>query len=520
MWRGVLILLVVLASPPVRAYGVGPALTLDQLTAKVDLVAKATVVSVKQITDASFVAVTAYPVHEAELAVVSTFKGKAGKTIKFRYYSYKPANVGIGYSPLAYELEPGRTYVFFAIAKNGTFRQFQKDHTQKSEQGVIPAGDDKPHRGTSIVDVAWEELRTLATNPKPELAIEAIEQLDQMSGGGRSKLEDFDRGVVLGELRPLILSKDDAIASAAIAVFGSDGPYFVDRDAPYWLAGIGKGTISGLVPRKPSALPGAVIATKELLEVANTRPKIRALAIRALGRTRTVTAAQLATWGKDPNFEVRRAAILISAEAADRSLIVRAVADPVADLRTAAALAIGFSQDPKLLVHLGKLLSDPEGKVKAQAAMSLMSFAIDEAAPTMKANLATEFGPLFVNELATKDPKPYLTRLAEVVEKGQQPANWWGGSIPAGVSWKILFDYLKTLPAAELGNAANTKLLDAMEKMKWFGSSEPTALYALYVHTKMTARARAFRDLIKKAVSWDNNVYFDMADKNPTNYLQ
>jgi len=305
-------------------------------------------------------------------------------------------------------------------------------------------------------------------------------------------------------------------------VFGSDGPYFVDRDAPYWLAGLGKGKgkVEGISPLKPSTLPAAAIATKELFEVATTRPTIKALAIRAPGRTKTVTAAQLATWGRDTNVDVRRAAILISAEAADRTLIVKAVADPVADLRTAAALAIGFSQDPKLLVHLGKLVKDPEGKVKEQAAMSLMSFAIDEAAATMKANLATEFGPLFVNELARKDPKPYLSRLAEVIEKAQAPKHWWGGSIPWSVSWKILFAYLKGMSAAELGTAANTKLLDSMEKMKWFGSSEPTSLYALYVHTKMTARAKAFRDLIKKAVSWDNNIYFDMADKNPTNYLQ
>ena len=385
MWRGALILLLLLVSSPAQAYLVGPAFTLDELATKADLVVKATVVSVKQISDPSFVAVTAYPVHEATLTVVSTFKGKSGKQIKFRHYAYKPGNVGIGYSPLAYELEPGRTYLFFAIAKNGTFRQFQKDHTKKSEQGVIPAGDDKPHRGTKIVDVAWEELRTLATNSTPEHATEAIEQLDEMSGGKRSRLGDFDRGVVLGELRPLILSKDDKIASAAIAVFGSDGPYFIDRDAPYWLASIGKGTVSGFVPLKPSALPAAAIATKELFEVANTRPTLKALAIRALGRTRTVTAAQLATWGKDANPEVRRAAILISAEAADRSLIIKGVADPIADLRIAAALAIGFSQDSKLLVHLGKLFKDPEGKVKAQAAMSLMSFAIDEAAPTMKA---------------------------------------------------------------------------------------------------------------------------------------
>lgn len=514
-----ILVLVVLASATAHAYPVGPAVPLADLAGRVDLIAKATVVSVKEVTDPSFETVTAYPVHEAELDVVSTFKGKAGKRIKFRYYNYKQANVGIGYSPLAYTLHPGRSYVFFALAKGGTFRQFQKDHTQKDEQGVLPAGDARPIKGTEITDVAWEELRAAATSAIPEIALAGIEELDQMSGGGRSKLKDFDRGTVLGELRPLILSKDDQIASAAIAVFGSDGPYFVERDAPYWLAGIGKGNISGLGPRKPSALPGAVIATKELMEIANTRPALKALAIRALGRTRTVPVAQLLAWGKDKDPAVRRAAIAISAESTDRTLIDQAVRDPAPEFREVGAIAIGFTQDPKLLPRLGRLLSDKEVKVRAAAAMSLLSFAIDEAAPTMKAHLKTDFGPLFLNELAAKDPVPYLAKLADVVVTNPTIAGWWGGSIPSGVSWNLLFGYLKKVPPAELAGGKHDMLFDAMEKMKWFGSSEPTKLYALYVHAGMTARAGAFRTLMKTAVTYSMDRYFDQADKSPSSYL-
>ncbi len=156
--------------------------------------------------------------------------------------------------------------------------------------------------------------------------------------------------------------------------------------------------------------------------------------------------------------------------------------------------------------------------MRAAAAMSLLSFEIAAAAPSLVANLGTDFGPLFVNALAKRDPKPYLARLADLVANHQRPANWWGGSIPSGVSWKLLFDYLKSQPVAEL--TKQTALLDALEKMKWFGSGEPTALYALYVHTGMTTRAKAFRDAVKKSVTWNNDLYFDMADKNPTNYLQ
>ena len=518
MWRGALILCLLVVAAPVHAYPVGPAIPLEELATKVELIVKGTVLSVKPVTDPSFVAVTAYPVYEAELAVISTFKGKAGAKIRFRHYTYKPANIGIGYSPLAYDLVPGRTYVVFAIrGSNGSYRQFQKDHTQKASQGVLPAGDPKPHRGATITELAWEELRTLAKDPVAELAKEGIDELDELSGGHLTKLADFDRGVTLAELRPLLLAKDEEIARAAITVFGADGPYFVDKDAPYWLAGIGKGTISGLSPRKPG-LPGAAIATKELLDVANTRPPLRALAIRALGRTKTVPLASLIAWSKDSNVEVRRAAVLVSAESADRMLIKQAVADPLPELRATAALAIGFTQDPRLLSVLGPLHRDPKGPVRAAAAMSLLSFAITDAAPSLIANLGTDFGPLFVNALAKRDPKPYLARLADVVVHNQQPADWWGGSIPAGVSWRLLFDYLKAQPVAEL--TKHTAVLDALEKLKWFGSGEPTALYALYVHAGMTARAKAFRQAIKSSVTWNNDLYFDMADKNPTSYLQ
>ena len=44
-------------------------------------------ISVKPVTDPSFAAVTAYPVYEAELSVVSTFKGTASKTVRFRHYA-------------------------------------------------------------------------------------------------------------------------------------------------------------------------------------------------------------------------------------------------------------------------------------------------------------------------------------------------------------------------------------------------------------------------------------------------
>jgi hypothetical protein len=512
------LILLVLLAVPAHAYPVGPPIPLEKLAAQVDLVCKATVISVRRVTDPSFVQVTSYPVHEAELRVVSTFKGKPGKTIRFRYYSYLPApNTGIGYSPLAYELTPKVTYLLFAAGKGNAYRQFQKDHTQKEQQGVILAADDKPHQGTTITDVAFHELRNLLASGDPEDVNEAIEELDLMSGGRLSKLADFDRRAVLAAVRPLIMAKSDEVAKAAITMFGSDGPYFVDRDAPYWLAGVGKGTISGLSPRKPNPDPASTLATAELMEVANNRPTLKALAIRALGRSQGVPAPTLAAWGRDPDVEVRRAAILISAESRDRSLIKAGAVDKHAAVRATAALAIGFAQEAGLLPLLDKLMKDAESKVRTAAAMSLLSFSIDKAAATMKANFSTDYKPLFVNQLAKQDPAPYLADLAEVIEKQLQPAGWWGGSIPSGDSWKLLFGYLKKRP--DLATGKYDRWFDALEKMKWHGSSDPTALYALYVHTKLVTRATAFRTLLKTQVSYSMDSYLDAADKNPTHYL-
>ncbi len=83
-----------------------------------------------------------------------------------------------------------------------------------------------------------------------------------------------------------------------------------------------------------------------------------------------------------------------------------------------------------------------------------------------------------------------------------------------------MFDYLKKQPVADLVAGKHDASLASLEKMKWFGSSEPTSLYALYVRAGMTARAKQFREFMKTAVSYAIDQYFDMADKNPTNYLQ
>ena len=519
--RAAAVMIVALSATRASGYAVGPAVALAQLAKTADLVCKATVVADRPTTDAWFEPLPGFEVRDTELRVVSVVKGAKGvKLVHFHHYA--PTSGPAMYAPQSYRFTTGRSYLVFAAkGTGGVYRQVSKSHTAKEDQGVMLAADARPHRGKTITEVVWAELQALLASTTSDDVVTAIAQLDEMSGGRDTKLADFERPVALAAIRPLITSKDTAIATAAITVFGADSPYFVDADAAYWLAGIGKGTIPGLGPRTPTPHPTADVAVKELIAVADSSPsaELRGLAIRALGRSRAIPAATIETWSRDRDPAIRRAAVLVSAELADHTVIAATKADTAEVVRQAVALAIGFSGDSALLPLLDPLLKDAAPTVRMAAAMSLLAFSVANAAPVMKANLTSEFRPLFVNALAHYNPQPYLAMLAEVIEKRLQPTTWWGGTIPAGDSWKLLFDYVKARPAAELTAGTLDASLDALEKMQWFSSSEPRDLYALYLRRGLPARAKRFRATVRKSVTYDIDYYFDMADKDPSTFV-
>jgi hypothetical protein len=140
----------------------------------------------------------------------------------------------------------------------------------------------------------------------------------------------------------------------------------------------------------------------------------------------------------------------------------------------------------------------------------------------MKANLTSEFRPLYVNALARGDPQPYLEMLAERIERQAEstsgsdfPSNWnWGGFSPPSDSWHILFDYVKSRPAAELTRGDFNRSLDALERGNFHNAGQPTSLYALYVSRGMLARAKQFRDTARKSSSFDIEHLFDGVDRD------
>lgn len=133
----------------------------------------------------------------------------------------------------------------------------------------------------------------------------------------------------------------------------------------------------------------------------------------------------------------------------------------------------------------------------------------------MRANLAGEFGPLFVNALARGHPQPYLAILAKIIKQQLKPADWWGGWPPAVDSWHILFDYIKVRPAAELASGKFDRQLDALET----SPAQPTELYALFLSRHLTARANQFRAAMRNHPGYIDSV-FNTIERYPAAYLQ
>lgn len=512
-----LAVLVFAASPASGCLVAGP-VPLKELARSADLVIKATVIADRPVTDPSFEQIAGSEVRQAEMRVVSTIKGSASNVIEFRHYAPSlGTSVVMMCPPPSYTFVVGHTYVVLArrVAGN-TYHQLSNSRTTV-DRSVLPAAGAKPlQAGTTVTEAVWEELVAQLGSPDRAAVLNTIGLLDEMSGDQGLGPKDFNRSQALAAIQPLIGAKDVAIAAAAIGVFAMDSPY-TDWSAPQWLAGIGKGTIPGLAPRRAPLSPLADSAVKGLFRVATSEasPKLRALAIRALARSHAIPRATIADWFRDPSIAVRNAAVLASAATLDRSMIKAASTDSSPSIRRAAALAVGFTQDPRLLPLLGSLLQDPAADVRAAAAMSLVSFAPDQAAQVMRANLASEFGPLFVNALARGNPQPYLPLLAKIIEQRPQPADWWGGTLPAADSWEILFDYIKGRPDAELASGELDRPLDELER----SPPQPAELYALYLSRGLTSRAKQFRASIRNTPGYIDSV-FNTVERDPAAYLQ
>jgi hypothetical protein len=522
---------------PAAAYPVGPAISLDEMFGQAGLVCKAEVVSTKPVDDAWFEKVHSFQAVETRLAVIALYKGQPkAKEIAFRHYAEDNKGGGYHYMPQHYKFEVGRTYLMFAAKteEEGIYRQLWKQHKSQDDQGVVLAASKEPHEGESIKEVIWRELSGLLKSEKKEDVFYGLRHLDELSGGSYIELHEFDREQVLDTVRRLITHRDQDVARVAIGVFGSRNPYMSHDFAPGWLASIGGGDIPGYGlwdPTKENL--GGKLYWKQLAAVVNSDApaKTRALAVRAMGRAHEPAMKEsIRRWIDDNEPAVRQAAIVVMTDYAvqfEPELLKKLLADPEPLVRQGVAQAIGFGQFKEQASVLSALLADKDTRVARDAALSLLSLPLETSKPLLEANIDhAEYQPLFVNALAAADPAPYLPRLIEVVKQKKEPENWWGGRIPWGVSWDLLFRHAQGQTTAKLNSGELDKVLEALEYPaagdakgpSFYSSSEPRDLYALYKQRGMAARAKKFRATCVKNITYDIDYYFKQVDERPQTF--
>jgi len=520
------------------AYPVGPALTIDQLVEKSDFICKAVVVSSKAVNDPWFGSVSGFDVQQTDLRIVAVYKGAKLANASFRHYSENMQGP-LMYSPQHYELAAGRTYLIFASrTEDGTvFRQLMKNHTLQEDQGILLSADHAPHIGKMVKEIVWIELTALLNSQQAADVKYAIQHLNRMSDGlGWGEPAEFPRDDVLQRLLPLLAHKDLSVANDAIGALSSNNPMMRQDYAPGWLATIGKGHIPGFGTwdtAKPNL--GGKHYWKELSAVADSQSgsQARSLAIRALGRAQTPEIRSLALrWVDDPDPQVAAAATLLLSdyiEPGDQVLLTRLAKDERVPVRRCAAQAIGYGQVTSLSAVLGGLLNDNDESVASAAALSLLSFSLDDSEATLKAHLKdANFGSLFVNALAQRYGLAYADELCDIIQNNRQPRNWWGGFVVWGDSWNVLFKAAQSATKADLSGKDFTKILTALEAPAsgdpkaptYYSSSEPRDLYALYLQKGLSSHAAEFRIKAQKAIRYDIDYYFKQVDQNPGLYVR
>jgi len=509
--------------------------SLEQLIAEADIIFKGLAISSRSAQDELFTPCSGLITQETQFKVISVIKGDApGATVRFQHFDDIPQFKGNACQMWRYHFQRSRAYIVFAKKTEDIHihRQLSVDDSGMQDQGIFLCSDDKPVTANTVKEALWNELSAMLHSKDFGDVTYTIRELDRMSGG-RDRFDgsqDFDRTNVVKVIHDLMTDSDSKIAQAAITVVGSHSPYLSDERAHLWLATVGTAEAPGFYKLDPKMRNiGGELYWKDLESIgaAKHSAETRALAIRALGLVREPALRQsIDRWLGDTEPAVRSSATVLLPDypgpATDRQLTVLA-GDNEPVVRASVALAIGFSQRNELADLLGRLLADKDAEVRRVASMSLLSFSPRNEAVerVLRANLENvEFQPLFLNALARENAEPYLADLAKVVEQKTNPVNWMGGQNPALTAWEILFKYLQAQPAKTLRSGKLDRYLDALEQVGDYSSSEPRDIYAFYILSDMTDRAKKFRERATKASRNDLDYFFKQVDQNPTHYIR
>jgi hypothetical protein len=534
-------------------------LGLERMEAEADLVFKGRVISSEAITNKTFP--LSFAPHSTTLDVISVFKGNLQTNVVTFLHNTKGPNAwGGGTPPPHCRMELERCYLIFAEKTEtvGVFRQISSGPTREDE-GVTLTLDDSPLAGMSIKEAHWFELQRLLTNNVSTNALHAIQKLNGMSercGRDWGHTHDFSRGAVLELLQPLIMSKNEEIALAAISCFQIGGS-ITENEA--WSD---YGTTS--VPRPVESNCAAQVRphATALIEVATHGQSTarRLAALSALSRTKFSTVSNsIPRWLEDSNENVRAQAVLLlpdfPGEYCERSLREKAT-DPSPIVRAAVADAIGegkceillpvleifFSTSPTL-TNSGPLLSkkglyaanyfdEVSGDdIRASAGYALFKFDVNQVGAFLKRNLNDpRFGDRFLCKLAERDPGTWQNELIGVLQErrerilkqveasGVEPkTNYYQALMQLSGTyfqcWNLIYEHLKGSNFSEFADGKLDHCLDELEKAGDTGSREPLMLYELYRMKGLNERADKFRKQSEQRFAvYHMTEFFDKVD--------
>ena len=509
------------------------ALTLDELEQTAKVIFKGTVVSSEPVEDESIEDLSGYQPYETIFNVISVFKGEIAeeKQMTFRHYSLQRNPSFSNTMPQSYNFEVGKHYFVCAnaAAENQdtprVVRQINWDRqVAKQDQGVLASTNNQPHRGKLLSEIYWNELTDAINSPQPASQVYAITQLNKMSSTSFDGHQSFKRDKVVDVIANSIQSEDDSVATAAMKLVGAQnyggGIYELIRLNPKHF----QGHNSSVVLAKPSR--SAQSCSEKLIAMANSTrsSKLRSVAIKALLNSANPKLYPLATkWSQDDSELVRAAAAILLADYSQQVTLEQwkqLMDDSSAEVRKRAVRGIGVGQIEELLDEVESKLDDEEPSVAGFAVATMMSFPIEKTRSKFQKHVKhPEYGCLFVNVLAAENPEDYLEELGQVIRTDPHPKGWWGGRVPWGVSWELLFKYAQQ----HRGNIDD--VLDSLESpvrdfegSNHFSSSQPRDLYALYVQRGMR-RAKSYRKAVNEKTSYDMEYYFKQVDERPDSYL-
>ena len=524
--------------------------SLEKMEREADLIFKGRVISTRAATNTSFPP-WGKP-HATRFSLISVLNGQVGANeLVFWHNTGQPGAWGGGTPPSSHQFEPGDSYLVFAdrldrpdylysVPAEATNRP--NELRQLCNGGVMRTLDARPVSPRGVKDAHWFELGLLLNDVAATNQLYAIDTLDHMSLAGRrdderSRSDDFKRKAVLSALLPLVTNNNEKVASRAISCFATESNAAVSL-APFAAALVSVANES----LSPTCRLAAITALSATADEAVSNSLSRLL-------TNAAENIQVGAVGLLPRFP---------AEFAEQALRDRA-SDESANVRSVVADVIGDSKYVCLLPTLAKLFTDPVGRdrliapltmdmlragqrwsnigdVHTSAGFALVKFDLDQVGDILRTNLADPgFHINFVSKLAEREAQPWLPELVSILEERlkhvdeilnlppndpRRYADPLGDRVMIGTyakCWEDIRQYLLKLAPAELSNGEMDHYMDLLDKTvrplpgcPGCCVQEARGLYELYWTKKLTKRASEVRRKYNKTDGW----WFDDFERN------